>query len=160
MKRLYLDIETTGLDRVRDDMTVVGIYDGKEVIQLVRGINLGHEELECLLEEAEEIITFNGKSFDVPFIQRKFPSIIFDGIPHKDLMHIGWRAGLSGGLKTIERQLGISRGEELGGVDAIRLWRDYKENGNLSALDMLLEYNKDDVVNLKKLERILDKRST
>ena len=156
--KLYLDIETTGLNAVMDDLTVVGAYDGKEVVQLVRGINLGHDELEGMFEEASEIVTFNGVAFDLPFIQRKFPAVVFDGIAHKDLMQLGWKAGLRGGLKELERQLGISRGEALTGVDAIHLWEDYKEAGRLSSLNRLLEYNREDVVNLKRLEYILEKR--
>jgi uncharacterized protein YprB with RNaseH-like and TPR domain len=159
MRKLYLDVETTGLDKACDSLTVVGAYDGKEVVQLVRGINLSHEELECLVEEAEQIVTFNGKNFDVPFIQHKFPGVILDGIPHKDLMEVGWKNGMRGGLKELERQLGIDRGEELNGMDAIQLWEEYKEAGKLSSLNRLLEYNREDVVNLKKLEYILERKS-
>ncbi len=36
----YLDIETTGLDRMFNDITAIGIYDGRSVIHYVRGQNL------------------------------------------------------------------------------------------------------------------------
>jgi hypothetical protein len=47
--------------------------------------------------------------------------------------------------------LGISRSEGtagLSGFDAVRLWREY-ERGNNRSLDLLLEYNREDIVNLK-----------
>jgi hypothetical protein len=61
------------------------------------------------------------------------------------------RIGFSGGLKKIEQMLGISRSEGttgLSGFDAVRLWREY-ERGNNRSLDLLLEYNREDIVNLK-----------
>ena len=60
------------------------------------------------------------------------------------------RIGLRGGLKNIEHTLGISRSDETTGIDgfeAVRLWRRY-ERGEEGALDLLLEYNREDIVNL------------
>jgi uncharacterized protein YprB with RNaseH-like and TPR domain len=36
------------------------------------------------------------------------------------------------------------------------LWEKYKKHGNREALHLLLEYNKEDVVNLTRLEEIID----
>ena len=57
----------------------------------------------------------------------------------------------------MERQLGISRElVEVDGRAAIRLWWRYVDSFDLEALDTLLAYNKEDVVNLKELkERLL-----
>src|SRR5437667_2585290 len=66
------------------------------------------------------------------------------------------RLGFVGGLKSIESQVGIIRSEEttgLGGFDAVRLWRAYGE-GDDDALDLLLEYNMEDVVNLEPLAEL------
>ncbi len=75
---------------------------------------------------------------------------------HRDLMFECWRKNLYGGLKTVERTLGVPR--RLVGVDgleAIRLWNRYHRQGDRSALRTLLEYNKEDVTNLKAVKEIL-----
>jgi len=61
-----------------------------------------------------------------------------------------------GGLKAIESQAGILRSEVttgLGGFDAVRLWHAY-DAGDDDALDLLLEYNMEDVVNLEPLAEL------
>ena len=62
-----------------------------------------------------------------------------------------------GGFKAVERQLGIERRlKEVNGYEAVRLWRRYVDSYDLDALATLLEYNKEDVLNLKVLkERFL-----
>ena len=60
-----------------------------------------------------------------------------------------------GGLKAIESELGIERTEEtrdMRGHDAVRLWRRF-ERGDEEALEILLEYNRQDVENLRPLMR-------
>ncbi|WP_370573091.1 ribonuclease H-like domain-containing protein [Methanomethylovorans sp.] len=152
-----IDIETTGLAPGHDNITVVGIYDGKEARTYVKGIDL--EEIAEELPKYKTLITFNGARFDLPFIKREFPDIEFDQL-HIDLMYPLRRIGLSGGLKKIEQMLDISRSEEttgLSGFDAVRLWREY-ERGNKRSLDLLLEYNREDIVNLKTIiDMVYDK---
>src|SRR3990172_2611332 len=149
----YLDIETTGLSAGRDAVTVVGLYDGRRTMSFVRGANL--EELPEALDGAKLLVTFNGARFDVPFLRAAFPRMRLDQI-HVDLLYPLRRLGFQGGLKRIERRVGLPRSEAtqgLGGFDAVRLWRAY-ERGDGSALDLLLEYNLEDVVNLEPLAGI------
>ena len=64
------------------------------------------------------------------------------------------RIGLKGGLKEIERKLSISRGDlvsRLCGGDAITLWKMYKATGDEHYLNLLVEYNEEDIINLKKI---------
>ncbi len=146
----YLDIETTGLDIGRDALTVVGVYDGHRRRSFVKGQNL--EELPAALEEARLLVTFNGSRFDLPFLRRSFPRMRLDQL-HLDLINPLHRLGYWGGLKRIERRLGIERSEEtvgLNGFDAVGLWADY-ESGNDDALERLLAYNMEDVVHLEPL---------
>ena len=146
----YLDIETTGLDIGRDALTVVGVYDGRLQRSFVKGQNL--EDLPAVLEETRLLVTFNGSRFDIPFLRRSFPRMRLDQL-HLDLMNPLHRLGYWGGLKRIERRLGIERSEDtagMSGFDAVRLWAEY-EAGNDDALDRLLAYNLEDVVNLEPL---------
>lgn len=142
----YLDIETTGLDQQVHEVTVVSTHQGGETTTLVKDDDLTRGRLREELEAASLLVTFNGKRFDVPFLEGAFDLSI--DVPHLDLMYPCRRIGLTGGLKTIERTLEIDRGEDdIGGRDAIRLWREY-QRGDGQSLAKLIDYNRDDTVNL------------
>lgn len=149
---VYLDIETDG-GQSGDSVTCVGLYDGDEFQCLVQGEDLG--SLPDVLSRYGMVVTFFGSGFDIPMLKRAFRNLNVDQI-HLDLCPTLRRLGLRGGLKKIERQLGIARGEEtdgLTGLDAVRLWRAY-QRGNDGALKTLIEYNREDVVNLERLAEI------
>ncbi len=144
----YVDIETTGLSPNYDCMTVVGIYDGNRARTYVRGIDL--DDIVDELAKYELLVTFNGARFDLPFIKHEYPEIEFNQL-HIDLMYPLRRIGCKGGLKNIERELGITRSDnttDITGFDAVRLWHQY-ERGDTDALELLLEYNREDIVNLE-----------
>lgn len=152
----YLDIETDGLGPGAV-ITVVGVFRRGEYIPLVRGYNLTRENIARALEGSSMIVTFNGTSFDLPIIERHYPGAL-PPIPHLDLMHTARRAGLGGGLKAVERALGIEREVEVSGVNgemAVRLWRLWERERSRGALKLLLRYNREDVRNLELLARRL-----
>ncbi len=67
-----------------------------------------------------------------------------------------WKQNLKGGLKGVERQLGIKRQlTDVDGYMAVQLWWDYINNNNQESLQTLLAYNEEDVVNLRVLRRKL-----
>jgi uncharacterized protein YprB with RNaseH-like and TPR domain len=144
----FLDIETDGLS-FGSAITVIGVSDGRSARAFVAGRDL--ERFARTLEGAAVLVTFNGKGFDVPFIRRTFPRV---AIPpaHIDLMHLMRGLGLRGGLKRIERELGLDRGEldGIGGADAVALWRRHRA-GDRRALELLVRYNLEDVANLRYL---------
>jgi uncharacterized protein YprB with RNaseH-like and TPR domain len=145
----FLDIETTGLDHARDDVTVVSLTRAGETTTLVRGRDLTAGRLRAELDPASMLLSFNGKRFDVPFLESAFDVDIDN--PHLDLMYPCRRLDLTGGLKTVEKDLGIDRDRpDLSGRDAVRLWHEY-ERGDQSALDTLVSYNRDDTENLRAL---------
>ncbi|MDY9926546.1 ribonuclease H-like domain-containing protein [Methanosarcina sp.] len=144
----FFDIETTGLSPSRDRITIVGIYNGNESKTYVRGINL--DDMAEEFSKYRLLVSFNGARFDIPFIKSEFPEIEFKQL-HIDLMYPLRRIGYGGGLKKIEKLLGICRSEEtdgMDGFDAVRLWRQY-EKGDKEALNLLVKYNREDIVNLK-----------
>ena len=146
---LFLDIETTGLDHQRNSVTTVSVHQDGDTRTLVQGRDLSASSLNQIFDEAKVLATFNGVQFDVPFLEAEF-GIDID-LPHLDLMYIGRRLGLTGGLKTIEREIGIERDKpDITGREAIRLWREY-ERGDKAALQTLIEYNREDTVNLERL---------
>ncbi len=143
---VYLDIETDGRA-----ITTIGLFDGDSYTCLVRGESL--ENFRDIISRYAMIVTFCGTGFDLPTIVKSFPGLELDQI-HLDLCPVLRKLGLRGGLKSIERQLGIGRAEEIDGLtgfDAVILWRRYIGLGDSGALERLIEYNKADVVNLKPL---------
>lgn len=103
-------------------------------------------------------MTFNGRHFDVPFLQASFPALVAPPV-HIDLRFVFYRLGLAGGLKRIEEHLGIgdrSGVEGIRGLDAVRLWKEYRA-GDPQSLERLVRYNRADTVNL---EPLLERAST
>jgi uncharacterized protein YprB with RNaseH-like and TPR domain len=149
---VFLDIETTGVSP-RSPITLIGVYDGTRMHTLIRGQNLTRSNIGGILSGAKMIVTFNGSSFDLPMIESQFPGTL-PCIPHVDLRHPLRRLGLVGGLKRIERELGVERDrrvEYMTGEDAVYLWRLWERDGNRNALELLSEYNAEDCRNLKTL---------
>lgn len=152
----FLDIETTGLSESRDDVTVVSTHCDGETKSFVRGRDLHADRLRRELDDVSLLVTFNGKRFDVPFLETSFDMAI--DVPHIDLLYPCRRLDLTGGLKKIEAAVGIDRDRpDLSGRDAVRLWREY-ERGDEGALDTLVSYNRDDTANMARLLDIVTER--
>ena len=144
----YLDIETTGLSAY-DHITSIALYDGQNIRHYIHGQNL--DQFAHDVQQYRLLVTFNGKSFDVPFIERSLGCRLPQA--HVDLRYVLKSLGYSGGLKAVEKRLGMDR-DELDGVDgflAVLLWREYTKRGDREALDTLLAYNVQDVLNLETL---------
>ena len=125
---LYLDIETNGGDLYSGFITTIAAYDGNEIKYYVNGKNLDDFIVDVF--DYEILITYNGKSFDIPFIENYFNTELNHA--QIDLRYTLASLGFKGGLKNCEQQLGIHR-DCLDGVDgyfAIHLWNDYYYNSN------------------------------
>jgi len=154
-KAVYLDIETTGEPHAIGDVTVVGLFAGGRVTQLVRGDSLSEARLARELSQYDLIVTFFGSVFDLPYLRAKFPGLVIDQ-PHMDLCFAARRLGLEGGLKHIEVHVGLDRPASLQGLDgweAVRLWNEWRR-GRAESLDLLLRYNEADVRNLEPLAEL------
>jgi len=155
----YLDIETTGLSPNGCEITVIGIHicrgEETEFVQLV-GRDVTVADIKAALEGVDILYTYNGSRFDLPFIHARLGINLAEMFAHHDLMFDCWRKNLYGGLKGVERQLGVKRRlPDMDGLQAVRLWWKYVDSFDLEALDKLCEYNKEDVQNLKTLRDML-----
>ena len=141
----FLDVETDG-----EELTCVGTLDRRGPRLFLAG-----RDLHLFPEAAREwklLVTFNGLSFDVPALRRAFPAWR-PPRAHVDLCRLWRRLGHAGGLKLLERSVGIERPPHLRGLegrDAARLWRAYQA-GDGAALRLLAEYNLLDAVHLRTL---------
>lgn len=144
----YLDIETTGLEA---DCTIstIAVYDGSTIATYVNGQNL--DDFIDDIRRYRLLVTYNGKCFDVPVIERHFGRPLDQA--HIDLRYVLASLGLKGGLKRCEAQLGMDRGEleDVDGLFAVVLWKAYLRNGDEQALETLLSYNLQDAINLESL---------
>jgi len=147
---VYLDIETSGGYEGVDEITVIGLYDGHRTQSFVSGVNL--DQFEAAISHYDLVITFNGTTFDLPYIRREFPNIFLPPV-HIDLRFLLKRLGYRGGLKRIEKALNIDRAPEIDGLSgyhAVMLWKAFQW-GDESALERLIRYNRADIVNLQPL---------
>ena len=146
----FLDIETTGLSRYYDDVTLIGLFDGKGMNIYIQGQNL--DDFFDEIRKYLILVTYNGTLFDLPFLVSKFESLELPPV-HIDLRFFLRRLGYKGGLKPIEERFDIVREEEIQEIDgfgAAVLWNRYLRR-NADALELLVKYNIADTTNLKTL---------
>ena len=123
-KTVYLDIETDGLENSYGCITSITLYDGEKISCYVNGQNLNDFIRD--IQNYDLIISYNGKCFDVPYIENYFNIKIHHA--HIDLRFVLAGLGFKGGLKTCESSLGLNRGNlaDIDGFFAVLLWNDYK----------------------------------
>jgi len=141
----FLDIETDG-----EDITCVGVLEADGPRLFLRGRDL--DEFPAAARRWKLLVTFNGQAFDLPALRRAFPGFR-PPRAHVDLCQLWHRLGHAGGLKVLEREVGLARPphlDGLGGRDAVRLWRAARD-GDRAALQLLVEYNLHDAVDLRPL---------
>jgi hypothetical protein len=145
----FLDIETTGLGG-DSYLTMCGILDSSGFTAYVRGENI--DDLVHDLEKYKIVVTFNGISFEVPWLRRELGPLL-ETAAHVDLMHVLRTVGMRGGLKKIEKAVGLDRGDDLSmltGRDAVHLW-NMAQDGEPNAVETLIRYNAEDVTSLPRL---------
>ena len=146
----FFDIETSGLDA--DSMvTLVCCYHRGQPLRFLAEENL--DDFLDLLDEIRLLVSFNGASFDVPRVLDRFH---IPALPcaHVDLRWLCHHAGWRGGLKAIERALGLRRPpdlEGLGGAEAVWLWQAWHDRQDAQARRTLERYCAADTVMLQML---------
>lgn len=158
----FMDIETKGLSNVPVILIGVAEIKGKYIISSQYFLRNYTEEEVILdaylahLDEDSVHVTFNGKSFDVPFIKNRclYNRINFNlDLPHLDLMHFAknlWRDELPNcKLQTIEREFfGIEREEDVPGQYIPGYYDTYLSEGNIGPIVPIIEHNRQDIVSL------------
>jgi hypothetical protein len=162
---IFFDIETTGLSKVTSEIFIAGFLykSGQEYIlkQMFSTSTKSEEklvnEMSNIIKNRKYIITYNGNSFDIPFyIYRCKLHATDTGLQGKTMLDLyqiisRYKSCLNYvnyKLKTIEKNLGISREDELSGKDIIKLNTSYRMNPKDEYLDIMLLHNYEDLYNL------------
>ncbi|WP_122639267.1 ribonuclease H-like domain-containing protein [Romboutsia sp. Marseille-P6047] len=167
------DIETTGLSPKFSKVILIGIVyneNNKTIIKQFFALN-ENEEKELLLafinniNSFEKHITFNGFTFDIPFLNSRLKkhNIDFhlnkdDDIdilrivkPYKEKLCL-----LDCKLKTIEKYLGIDRNDTISGKESVELYKEFEASQNETIKSNILLHNYEDIYYLSKMLKIQD----
>jgi uncharacterized protein YprB with RNaseH-like and TPR domain len=164
-KALYLDTETTGLAGGAGTVAFLvglGRWDGGTLVLeqlLVRALGEEAPMLARVRERvaaASMVVTFNGKSFDLPLLRTRFVMARMEPPetpPHLDLLHVARRVHRArmprGGcrLVAIERDvLGFERVDDVESGDVSACYLHFLRTGDARALLGVVEHNAWDVV--------------
>src|SRR5665647_870901 len=107
------------------------------------------------LEQNSSLITFNGRSFDIPYIKQRLAYYGLDACldnPHFDVLHFTRRAlrhKLSDcRLETVEKYIGIEREINIPGALVPHFYDTYLRTKNVGPLVAIVEHNKQDLLTL------------
>lgn len=170
---VFLDIETTGLSPMRSFIYLIGLVfidlkaRAMHITQLIAEDRDEEEEILKLMKERlkgyKTVVTYNGNSFDLPFIAKRserygIEPIAMDSFDmyeklrlHKDTLKLD---GLK--QKNIEKKLGITREDRYNGGECISFYKDYVKNKNQESFDRFVLHNYDDLLYMPATMSILD----
>lgn len=170
---VFLDIETTGLSPMRSFIYLIGLVfidlkrKSMHITQLIAEDRDEEEEILKLMKERlkgyKTVVTYNGNSFDLPFIAKRaerygIEPIAMDSFDmyeklrlHKDTLKLD---GLK--QKNIEKKLGITREDRYNGGECISFYKDYVKNKNQESFDRFVLHNYDDLLYMPATMSILD----
>ena len=158
---LCLDIETT---HYNGPIALIGACKPKDgeidYISLIRGHNLSALTLKDVLHGCKLLITYNGLKHDVPKIRSEFPGSIPKDIHVVDVFLLAKYLQLGTSLNVLENTLNIERPYNISRKGrAIYLWQRYINKNDKTALQKLLDYNRQDTINLYPIMEELIRRA-
>lgn len=168
-----LDIETTGLSPNFSAVILIGlvIFDGKEARLEQFFAETPAEEKEIIalanksLEDVDYVVTYNGKLFDIPFLNKRSEKygIKFRALCNLDLFmimkHYSDLHKLLGSMsqKSLEVFAGLStdRSDKISGKESVELYSQYQTTGSKDMLSQILLHNSDDIKQLFQLVSVI-----
>ena len=168
-KLLFLDTETTGLSGGAGTLAFeigLGFIDARGmVIRQYVMRDYGEEaamlaEIASLLPRFDTLVTFNGKSFDIPLLESRMVMhrirVHLTDWPHLDLLHAcrrvyKLRLGRCSLSALEEAVLGEVRTDDLPGAQVPQRYFDYLKTREFALLEDVLRHNRQDVESLASL---------
>lgn len=173
----FFDIETTGLSPDRCKLILAGLayYEGDMLIAKQIFADDPSEEPEVItsvlneLKNFDMVVTYNGKRFDMPFLLKR---------AHRNKIHMNETLPYNLDLypavrsfsplrsmlpdlkqKTVESFVGLweTRTDEISGAESVELYYYYAGTRDEKIRDVILLHNRDDIMQLSKLLKVLDK---
>lgn len=161
----FIDIESTGLSRAYSDIISITIllHDEKsyKIHQIFCEYKIDEKEalkyVRDLIKSKKYIITYNGNSFDIPFLEYKLQihnvNFDFNDFSKIDLYSLIRQFKNKMGtsdlkLKTVENYFNINRNDTLGGKDIITLYEAFRIEPRKEFSCLILQHNYEDVYNL------------
>jgi len=172
-----IDIETTGLHPNFAKVILGGLLTPEhKQAKVVQYFADERNDEAALLKEygnalasSDVLITYNGHRFDLPFLKHRFRrhglDLDLDTVQSFDLYRaLHYYSKMREILpdlkqKSIEAFLGLSplREDEISGGESVDLYNEYMRSRSTSALEKVLLHNRDDLVQLASIIRVLDK---
>ncbi|GAB4367525.1 MAG: metal-dependent exonucleaseMrfB [Calditrichia bacterium] len=171
---LFIDLETTGLaggtgtfaflfglGHVELDHIVVRQY----LVPDFQHEWLALKHIESNLQAHQYLVSFNGKTYDLPLLRNRFilnrMDSVLEDVPHFDILHMArriWKRRLQAcDLQNLEVTiLGQERSHDIPGVLIPQLYFEYIRKRDASLLRDVLEHNFHDIVNLVLLFILLE----
>lgn len=166
---LFFDIETTGLSADISAITLIGCCDmDGNITQWFNEDGFSQKQILSdfltFIKSYDTLITFNGKTFDLPFLSSKIKEFklnaSFDRYEHLDLYQILKPYKNLWGLKNfrqknLEEYLGFHRTDKLSGKKLIKTYQNYLEKGDTKDKEAVLLHNREDVLGLRNIYSLM-----
>jgi uncharacterized protein YprB with RNaseH-like and TPR domain len=173
----FFDIETTGLNPLFSKFILGGLLVFKDEEAVIYQYFAENEEEEkdlldkycSLLTKADVLISYNGNSFDLPFLKQRLKkcnlNIDLDLSQSFDLyralnQYSSFREILPDlKQKTVEKYLGLDilRDDKISGYDSVKLYKEYCKSPSIGLRNKILLHNHDDLIQLSNIIQILGK---
>ena len=161
----FIDIETTGLSRIYSDIISITLLvyedDKYKIYQIFCQYKIEQPDalkyLKELIKSKKYIVTYNGNSFDIPFLAEKAKrfnvTLDFDSLTKIDLYFLMKKLRykidiVNLKLKTLEEYFCIERNDTIEGTDVLTLYEAYKLEPRKEFSHLILRHNYEDVYNL------------
>lgn len=166
---VFVDTETTGLMGGTGTVAfLVGVgYFVDDVFRLDQCFMRDYDDeegmlnyLDALFQKAETLVSFNGKSFDLPLLRTRFITnripFRLEGCNHFDLVHASrrfWKKRLKDcSLGNIEKEImGIQRVGDVPGYEIPAIWLDYLHSRDARRLKGVFYHHQMDILSLATL---------
>lgn len=166
---LFFDIETTGLSADISAITLIGCCDmDRNITQWFNEDGFSQKQILSdfltFIKSYDTLITFNGKTFDLPFLSSKIKEFklnaSFDRYEHLDLYQILKPYKNLWGLKNfrqknLEEYLGFHRTDKLSGKKLIKTYQNYLEKGDTKDKEAVLLHNREDLLGLRNIYSLM-----